>query len=337
MTTAVQISWFAMIALTLGMPGGAIAQESADAAAQVAPPEYESVLGQALDAHARGDFEAARIFMERAHALEPSARTLRGLGIVAFAQRRHLAAIRYLDESLSSEVKALPPDLRKSVEELLGHAWSQVGRYEVRLDPPTGDFLVDGLAPDLYAPLTVVLEPGAHQITARATGRASYELSLDVNPGARETLHLVLAIPPAPEVVEKLVPIASSADDRLVHTAPPPRPAWYTSSVRYVGLGTGAALTFSGVGLWLAGRSRLEGVSRACRNTVDGACTTSDARKRYADANVRAFAISSSVLLGTGVAVLAAVGAVEVYRYRHKDRSVRAQVGLQTIGVTGTF
>ncbi len=335
------LAWSACVAalhaLALASAPNALAQTSTATTAQVERPEYESVLGQALDAHARGDFEAARIFMERAHALEPSARTLRGLGIVAFAQRRHLAAIRYLDAALASEVKALPPDLRRSVEELLGHAWSQVGRYEVRLDPPTGDFLVDGVAPDLYAPWTVVLKPGAHQITARAAGRASYELVLEVKPGERETLHFVLAIPPPPEVIEKLVPVARDEQGGRNPHGRNLSPTWYTSTARYIGLGTGAALTLAGVGLWVAGHARLDRVARACRNSDDGACTGSEARKRYNDEHVKVFAISSAVTAGAGLAVLTAVGAIEVYRHRNKERSVHARLGLQTVGVSGTF
>src|SRR5687767_11577462 len=162
-----------------------------------APSDYEVALSEALAAHARWDYVQARIFMERAHQIEPSARTLRGLGIVAFAQGRHLEAIRYLESALASGDKPLPAELRSAVEELLGHAWGQVGRYELLLDPEGGDLLIDRRPLNLYAPHTVVLLPGNHVLTARAPARAPYELTLTVKPGERRTIHVVLAVPSA--------------------------------------------------------------------------------------------------------------------------------------------
>src|SRR5262245_10239697 len=83
---------------------GASREVSGQAAVPVKPsnPEYETALTQALEAHARGDDEHARVFMERAHELQPSARTLRGLGTIAASQGRVLDAIRYLERALDS-------------------------------------------------------------------------------------------------------------------------------------------------------------------------------------------------------------------------------------------
>src|SRR6187402_1312763 len=75
----------------------------ADAPPSAPSAEYESALGQALDAHARGDSDTARVFMERAHRLQPSARTLRGLGTIALAQGRFAEAIQYLEQALASD------------------------------------------------------------------------------------------------------------------------------------------------------------------------------------------------------------------------------------------
>ncbi|HEY6878349.1 MAG TPA: hypothetical protein VI299_10050, partial [Polyangiales bacterium] len=57
------------------------------------PSEYDAALDAALDAHERGDLTSARMSMERAHALLPSARTLRGLAIIAHAQGRHVETV----------------------------------------------------------------------------------------------------------------------------------------------------------------------------------------------------------------------------------------------------
>jgi hypothetical protein len=320
------------LALALAMLGRA----SAQAPAASAQSEYEIALSQALDAHARGEYEAARLFMERAHGLEPSARTLRGLAIVAFAQGRHLDAIRQLDAALESKVKPLPDELRTAAQELLAHAWAQLGRYEVVVDPPDGDFLVDGAAPDLYAERTIVLVPGPHVITARARTRAPYELKFESRAGARETLHVVLAVPPQPEVVEKIVyrkpaiDAARATPERLV-------PGFYTPGLRWAALGTGSALLITGVSLWGVGYTRLKEVDARCADMEPAGCTPADARKRYDRRHIGAFAISSSVVGGLGAAVLVGVGAVELWLWRQRDRRTELRAGLGSLQLEARF
>lgn len=301
-------------------------------AQEPAPSEYEIVLAQSLEAHARGDYEAARVAMERAHAIEPSARTLRGLGIVAFAQGKHLSAIRYLDGSLASEVKPLPSDLRASVQELLTNAWAQVGRYEVVIDPASGDFLIDGAEPDFYAPSVVVLVPGPHVVTARAPARAPYELKLEARAGARETLHLVLAVPPAPLVVERRV-------ESLSPLAVPPaaRPTWWTPALRNTGLAGGTVLFFGGAALYWVGVQKLDDIADGCRSRPEGACTSEQADRRFDARNVRAYGISGGVLAGTGAALLLGVGAIEIWRLRHKEKPRSIVVSFDSLSLAGSF
>ena len=179
--------------------------------------EYEVALSEALEAHARGDYGQARIFMERAHSLDPSARTLRGLGIVAFAQGRHPEAIRFLDASLASHVKPLPPELTSGVVELLTHAWGQVGRYEFWSRVAT-----------FYRPSNARFLRPEHRHTHagpshlhRARGqRADHDMTLEVKPGERRTLQIVLARPPAPQVVERFVAHPSTATDDSPRSGP---------------------------------------------------------------------------------------------------------------------
>lgn len=300
-------------------------------------PEYEAVLAQALAFHAQGDYASARISMEQAHALEPSARTLRGLGIVAFAQGQHLAALRFLDGALVSEVKALPAELRTSVEQLCEQIWQQVARYEILLEPVNGELSIDGAAPDFYAPRVVVLEPGSRTIAARAEGRADFTMQLDAKAGARETLRIVLGATPAPIVVEKLVPsqaVLAPGPTAVQRDAPVARftPAW-----RYAALGTGTALILGGGAVWLTGRTRLDQVSEACENMAIGACTRTDARRRYNDKHIGSLIVTSALLTGTGVALLVSVAAIELYRFRQQKPALQALVGPSSLGVRGEF
>lgn len=300
-------------------------------------PEYEAVLAQALAFHAQGDYASARASMEQAHALEPSARTLRGLGIVAFAQGQHLAALRFLDGALVSEVKALPAELRTSVEQLREQIWLKVGRYEILVEPETGELTIDGAAPDFYAPKVVVLEPGARTIAARAEGRADFTMQLEAKAGARETLRIVLGAAPAPIVVEKLVqaePALATGPTAAPRDAPVPRftPAW-----RYAALGTGTALVLGGGIVWLTARTRLDQVSEACEEMAIGACTRTDARRRYNDKHIGGLVVTSALLTGTGAALLVSVAALELYRYRQSKPTLQALVGPSSFAVRGEF
>lgn len=80
------------IALWVALLGTLLASLARPAAAWADSP-YQRALERALTAHAAGDFTEARTAMEEAHALEPSARTHRGLGVVAHAEGRYVAAV----------------------------------------------------------------------------------------------------------------------------------------------------------------------------------------------------------------------------------------------------
>lgn len=295
--------------------------------------DYEVALSEALEAHARGDYGQARIFMERAHSLDPSARTLRGLGIVAFGQGRHLEAIRFLDASLASQMKPLPPELRSGVQELLTHAWGQMGHYEIIVEPSGGDFLVDGQLPDFYAPNTVVLSPGAHVVTARAAQRADHELPLEVKPGDRRTLQIVLARPPAPRVIERFVdrPASESAG------------ASWTKRKRRIAWTTGAALIGAGAAVYGLAYARLDDIVDRCRDMASGSCTPRGAEKLYRKENIEGLGITSGILIGGGALTWLSALALEIWS--KDDEPQRAgqgpkatlQVGPSSVAVSGRF
>ena len=296
---------------------------------QSANADYEAALTQALEAHARGDYGHARIFLERAHSLEPSARTWRGLGIVAFAQGRHLEAIRFLDAALASDVKPLPPELRAGVEELLVNAWGQVGRFEILLEPNTGDFLIDRQAPDFYAPSTVVLTPGSHRIVARAPERAEFELPLEVKAGDHRTLQIVLARPPHPVTVERIVPAES-------------RSALKEAKRRGLWIGGGALIAAAGTVYGVA-YLRLQDIVTHCRDEAGGGCTQRRATKLYRGENIEGLAITSGVLAGAGVVTWLTAAAYELWTRKgsradtRAEKRARLQLSPTSFAVSGRF
>lgn len=301
-----------------------------NAPAEAAYAEYEAALSEALAAHARGDYGQARIFMERAHTLEPSARTLRGLGIVAFAQGRHLDCIRYLDASLASSEKPLPQDLRSSVEELLSHAWGQVGRVRISVDPSSARFLVDQREPEFYAPGEVVLTPGRHSIQVSAPERADYALSLDVKGGDARVLQLVLAQPPASTIIERyaLTPVEERGPAAITKGQRLERLAW----------ASGATLIASGAAIYGLAYFRLNQLKDRCEDRDAGVCTQARANRLYREKNIEGLGITAAVVGGAGLVATAVATLMRIERARTRDKAQpRIDVGFGSVSVSGRF
>jgi hypothetical protein len=295
------------------------------------PTDYDQSLSRALEAHARGDHETARVFMERAHALEPSARTERGLGIVAFAQQKHLAAIRHLDAALASRLKPLPDDLRAATEELLLHAWRQVSRVELVIEPPEAATTIDGQTPDYYTENTLVLAPGPHTLSVRAGERPPQVLRFESRAGERRVLSVVVPELPAPRVVEKVV----YRERASLRSPAEPTPRFYTRRIRRVAGVTGGGLAVAGGVLWGLGYARLRDVRADCRAQATGGCTRSEAEALYRHQNVGPLHQAGLVVGGAGVLLLVTMGALEIWQLR--QRALSLAVGSTSITVQGRF
>lgn len=87
---------------------------------------YARAIEQAVTAYNEGDFAAARAHFAEAHALHPSARTLRGLGIADFELARWPDSVEELSAALKDTRSPLSGELRTSTEEQLTHARAQL-------------------------------------------------------------------------------------------------------------------------------------------------------------------------------------------------------------------
>jgi hypothetical protein len=146
---------------------GAQARETAAPAS-----DYDTLIQQASDAYRAKHFEQARDLFEQAHVLQPSARTLRGLGIAAFALNRYSQARPELEASLVDSRKPLPRDQRREVSDILSWMKQSLGTLRLELTPPHALALIDDQA---TTPGTNLLELGEHQLLVRATGYATRE------------------------------------------------------------------------------------------------------------------------------------------------------------------
>ena len=194
------------------------------------PPEYRATVGNALAEHEAGHFEEARTLMLQAHAMFPNARTLRGLGMVAFELRSYAESVRWLEQALASPVRPLEGELRGQTEALLTRARSFTGRLHVELTPATARLLLDGLE---IAPLdraSLLLDVGEHALEAQAESYLPERRTVRVVGGEEQTLRLTL-VPVATG------PLRMDAQPLATPAEPSERRAWYRNPWLWVSVG----------------------------------------------------------------------------------------------------
>ncbi len=162
------------------------------AQAQEPPDGYREIIAAAVEEFAEGRWAEAAAIFERAHALFPNARTLRGMGMCAFEMRQYPEAIRFLDEALRESRRELTSAQRDETQELLGRARGFVGSFRLLTEPPGADLRIDGEVPRRGPEGHVMLGGGEHVLTVSASGYLPLGRRLLVGGGEDETLRLVL-------------------------------------------------------------------------------------------------------------------------------------------------
>jgi hypothetical protein len=267
--------------------------------AQPAPGSYDDEVAQALAAHAAGDLEAARHHMERAHTLSPSARTLRGLGIIAHARCDYPAALSLLESALSEPVRPLDGELRSSVERLLTATRLKVGRYRLEVEPREAVVVIDSAAPSRDEQGEVVLLPGHHVVALSAPGHEPKRLELNTLGG--EHSRIVARLVPA---MEQSSPAASAS------------PSGAPSRARRVSLsllGVGGAFLISGLGTLIVAREKHTSIWGSCaEDELDGSLCESDAEREQRETAAKrldratgALGVLGAVSLGLALATWA--------------------------------
>ena len=171
-------------------------------------PEYRRLIRRAVGAFDRGQWAQARGLFERAHEVNPNARTLRGAGMSAFELGDYREAIRLLRASLAESRRALEPEQRADAESLVERARGLVGAYSVRIAPADAQLFVDGIEAQLDERGRVILDIGEHTMSARLDGYLPAERTLRVHGGENESI--ALDLDPEPPASRGLV-ISDSA------------------------------------------------------------------------------------------------------------------------------
>jgi hypothetical protein len=245
--------------------------------------EYKAVIAEATTEYDAQHWTQAGELFQRAHALRPSARTLRGLGLVELNAQHYPIAYRYLSLALENARKPLAAEQRREVEDVLTRIEAFVGRYTLQREPSYAVLHVDGASAVSAADGSIVLETGAHELTATAPNFVDWQKHIDVVGGHQEVLHIVLvaravAQTPAP------LPVLSAVQ------TPSPKPAADSGQLtRWLLVGGGAVCIVAGATLFVLGLNDI--------STVEGVRDGKPYRE-IEGADKRA-----PVLTGTGVAL----------------------------------
>jgi tetratricopeptide (TPR) repeat protein len=184
-----------VLLLAFGLvPAGASAQKRANAASADTgeSSEYRDAIREALREFDVGNWNEALVLFERAHQIQPNARTLRGIGFCLFEGRRYVDTVSYLEQALKDPRNPLTDAQRASTEQLLARAQAFVAHVQVKLSPATAVLMVNGERAQLDEASELRLDPGDHELSASAPGFEPRNLRVQIKSGANGPFSLEL-------------------------------------------------------------------------------------------------------------------------------------------------
>lgn len=154
---------------------------------------YREIVRRALAEFGAKNWQQAQALFRSAHALQPSARTLRGLGMVAFEMQDYVESHHKLRAALSDSRKALDGTLRAETQALLARARAMIGRVRVSVSPPWAKLQLDGAQVSQAHGQDLWVRAGTHVVAAEATAYAPQRRELYVRGGAELDVDMRLA------------------------------------------------------------------------------------------------------------------------------------------------
>lgn len=231
------------------------------ARAQPSDASYEALIPEALSEFNAGNYAEARALFEQAHALKPSARTMRGLAITSYELKRYVQSLRELEAALAEQRSPLTPEQSTRVRELMAKARRFVGKVRFATAPSSASVFVDERPVEGGE---LLLDMGIYRVLVRAPGYRTAELKLVVNGG--EDLTERVALVPLDVSPERAAASAATGDDATkpasAHVSDADETAgtsvvstwWFWTSIGAVAIG-GTAVALA---IGLSGRSNAE-------------------------------------------------------------------------------
>jgi hypothetical protein len=173
------------------------------------PDEYKKAIEGAVLEFDSGNWAEARVLFEHAHALRPSARTLRGMGKVSFELKEYVRAEKELNAALLELRSPLSEQQRHELLGLLLRITKFIGRLTIRVKPPeaAASIMLDGARVEGE----LKLDLGPHELSIQAPGYRSLHRTISVEGG--KTTRLELTLSPNDQVRERSRPPASTTPE----------------------------------------------------------------------------------------------------------------------------
>ncbi|MFO0694916.1 MAG: hypothetical protein U0230_15260 [Polyangiales bacterium] len=237
------------------VPTVAHAQRSAataPAASESSVADYDDLVQSAVEEFNANRFAEARALFERAHALSPNARTLRGMGMAAFELRDYPGAWVALRGALASRTRALTASQRRETQALLARTEVFLGRVELEGLPADASVRLDGLEPARDDEARLLVGPGTHEASVVAADGRRWTRAFEAVPGRTTRLAVQfpesVAVVPGPESVarasageaEASSPRSTNRSESDRPGAVPLRKRWWLWTL--VGVGVAAAV-----------------------------------------------------------------------------------------------
>jgi hypothetical protein len=239
-----------LLFIQIFLPQSAAAQTRGAANASGEDAEYRSVVEEALQEYNRGNWEEAAALFERAHRLNPSARTLRGMGLTAYEARRYVDAIRHLADALSETRRPLTQAQREEVSSTLDRARRFVAHLRLKVGPSEARVTINGRPAEPDSKGDVATDPGLLDVEITADGYESALRRVRLTAGGQEelTVQLSRSRPEAPAAPQVTATAPASAPPAATQPAPADdgNPIgtlkWVVGGLAVAGLVTGGVL-----------------------------------------------------------------------------------------------
>lgn len=295
-----------------------LAQDAAPGASDLDSSEYTRTIERAVERFRTRDWNRARELFLVAHKLDPSARTLRGIGLTDFESGHYAVAVAELEAALTDTRKPLDAQQRIEVQAVIAHARGFAGNLEIQITPDGASVTIDGLkvSGDSFS-----LDAGEHVLRASAPGYVEAEQTVRVL--AADLTRAVLTLEPiAPATAYS---VATTSSDTTQLTA-----AWVVG-------GIGAAGVIAGSAFGVQSILKHNESDRYCNE--DGRCrdprgvSAMDKARSAGDISTVAF-IVGGIALGVGTVLLLTAPSEET---QHSAGATSIRIGPGAVQIRGAF
>lgn len=318
----------------------ASAQAQASSNAATGSEAYKQLIEQALSEFKHKNWPEARILFRRAHELSPSARTLRGMGVVSYEMRDYVQAVRDLSAALVDPRQPLNAEQRGEAETLLARARTFVGVYRVTVEPAEATLALDGAPAVRETDGTYLVAFGEHVLSATANGYEAGRTQVTVQGGENGEVSLALV----PVFIEpRVAPTAASEPSSARELSEPsPEPTATENEdkggLRFTWVTLGASALFGGASaaFWLLGAQKLDELDASCKTAAAEGDPCRSGKTNTDD--VARYELLTNISLGFTGAALVATGVLAIVEWpRRSERRVAVGLGPSSLSVRGAF